>query len=212
MILPYDVYNHIIDHADFNTLINLCYIDKQIRILCLKKPFTKILLQFKFNQYYNPDIKSYLLDSFLNDLSGNNQLVLRDIQLTFGSFLTGRNILNKVIVLTGNMKKTFLSLLHKVLGNTMIQSTFGKNNVHQSVSTVHISQWLTNDYLPLLKQLLIANKNIVCGDCDIYDTTIKRILLKIEYNRLYITDALLSVSNVLPAFLTFLLIGCRDCF
>lgn len=134
-----------------NTLINLCYIDKQIRILCLKKPFTKILFQFKFNRYYNPDIKSYLLDSFLNDLSGNNQLVLRDIQLTFGSFLTGRNILNKVIVLTGNRKRTFLLLLHKILGNTMIHiSQSGKYKVYKSASVLRIGENLTNDYLPLL--------------------------------------------------------------
>lgn len=248
MMLPYDIFNHIIDQADFNTLINLCYVDKKIRQMCLQRPFTKILLKFKFNEFYNPEAKSQALDSFLNDISGNDEVFLREIQLIFGSFLS-HNILNKIVCLSGwcNGRSTFLSLLRKILGD-LYRAIPGKNiNTsyikHAKVLYIDESE-LCEETIPILKRLLgkdgIYDKynniqpnynidyNIVITDNTNFTVKlgdrVQRLNFKTRYvaNAIYnndigckimdrhLTDRLRNDRDVLSAFLTFLLIGCRD--
>lgn len=243
MMLPYDIFNHFIDHADFNTLINLCYVDKKIRQMCLQRPFTKVLLQFKFNEFYNPEVKSEVLDSFLNDISGNDEVFLREIQLIFGSFLS-HNILNKIVCLSGwcNGRTTFLSLLRKILGD-LYRAIPGKNVCidyikHAKVLYIDESA-LCEETIPILKRLLgkddiydkynniQPNYNIVITDHVKFNEKLgdraQILKFKTRYvpNAIYndigckimdrqLIDNLRNDRDVLSAFLTFLLIGCRD--
>ncbi len=241
-MLSYDIFNHFIDQADFNTLINLCYVDKKIRQMCLQRPFTKVLLQFKFNEFYNPDTTSEALDSFLNDISGNDEMCLREIQLIFGSFLS-HNILNKIVLLSGwnNGKSTFLLLLHKILGN-LYRPIPGKNvciDYIQYAKVLYIDEsQICQETIPILKRLLgkdyiydkynniKPNYNIVITDnCGNFTEKLSDRIKTLKFKTQYIsgidranckimdrdlTDRLRNDRDVLSAFLTFLLIGCRD--
>jgi len=161
MYLPYDIFNHFIDitlNNDFNTLINLCYVDKEIEKMCLLRPFTKVLLQFKFNEFYNPTIKSEILTEFLNDISGNDVEFLKEIQLVFGSCLTGKNLMNKAILLQGNCngKSTFLILLRKILGSLYQAVRPGVSDLQtlKYTSVVSLSETDISNAVPLVKRLL----------------------------------------------------------
>ena len=241
MMLPYDIFNHFIDHADFNTLINLCYVDKKIRQMCLQRPFTKVLLQFKFNEFYNPEVKSEVLDSFLNNISGNDEVFLREIQLIFGSFLS-HNILNKIVCLSGwcNGRTTFLSLLRKILGDLYrhIPGKIVRIDYIKHAKVLYIDESeLCEETIPILKRLLGKDNiqttynidyNIVITDHVKFNEKLgdraQILKFKTRYvpNAIYnndigckimdrhLTDRLRNDRDVLSAFLTFLLIGCRD--
>lgn len=121
--IPYDVFNHIIHYATYDVLMNLYFVNKIIRKLC-NEPFCKVLLEFRKNQYFNEDATSDRLNDFLNDITGNDPEMLKDLQLAFGATLMGSG--KQVIVLNGysNGKSTFVSLINQVLGYRYAMSSF----------------------------------------------------------------------------------------
>ena len=118
-MLPYDIFNYIIINSDIQTVWQLYQTDKTIKQLC-NTPFCKVLVKFSSHEFFNLDAKSDLLDNFLNDITFNDKVLLRRLQLALGSCLVGDNILNKVIVFIGNGdngKSTLLSILSRLLGH-----------------------------------------------------------------------------------------------
>src|SRR5438094_226713 len=115
MYLPYDVFNNIIQYADTALLFNLYHTNSMVRKICLTDPFTKIVVTFSKNPYFNLNATSPVLMDFLDDLTDNNNM-LKDLQLTLGNILMKKN---QIILLNGsnNGKSTFLVLLNRLFGN-----------------------------------------------------------------------------------------------
>jgi hypothetical protein len=112
MSLVYDIFTTILQFADIHTAYQLSYVDKTLHQLSFKiKPEISII--YKYKHIYNPNIKSDVLNEFLNDISGNDDEYLKLIQKTFGSLL---NNTKQIIYLTGggNGKSTFMYLINKI--------------------------------------------------------------------------------------------------
>jgi len=222
MKIPYDVFNDIINVSDCSTIINLYYTDKTIKNLCLKHPFAKVLLNFSKNPYFDLNAKSDILDDFLNNLSGNDKDMLRDIQLTFGSCLSGKNILGKNIVLYGynNGKTTFVKLIREIFGKFYLCAP----------TCEYIEKFRKNEYIVNLRDpygevnnLMPNDKyTIILEDCPIIyvNSQFKHIMFRTCYvsnpinlyhkkQNFYMVDILLQPKN-LSSLLNFLLIGCKD--
>lgn len=167
MELPYDIFNDIIMNADMKTILNLYNTNSTMRELCMNHPFTKVLIEFSAgnpvsdskNQYFNLDAESNTLNEFLNDVTNNDPAMLKDIQLTFGSFLMGKPY-GKIIVLNGdcNGKSTFLSLLNQLLGYRFVNGSLSHEQYeyYQDAYIVRFPETENlhpNHYTPLLKQL-----------------------------------------------------------
>lgn len=158
MELPYDVFNDIIMNADMKTLLHLYNTNSNIRELCMNDPFTKVLIEFSKNQYFNLDAESNTLNDFLNDITNHDKEMLKDLQLTFGSFLMGKP-LKKIIVLNGycNGKSTFLSLLNQLLGYRYVNAAYSCDNYdyYQNAYILSFQEHDNSDftYIPQLKML-----------------------------------------------------------
>ncbi len=122
--IPYDVFNHIIIYADMKLLLNLYDVNSIIRKLCTG-PFMNVLLEFRKNPYFNINATSNQLNDFLNDLTGHDPEMLKDLQLTFGATLMGKNIAKHIIILDGsnNGKSTFLYLIRQLLGYRYVRGS-----------------------------------------------------------------------------------------
>ena len=51
-MLPYDIFAHIIELTDMQSIIHLYNTDKTIRKLCLNNKFAKVLLEFRTNPFF----------------------------------------------------------------------------------------------------------------------------------------------------------------
>jgi phage/plasmid-associated DNA primase len=167
MELPYDVFNDIIMNADMKTILHLYNTNSNIRELCMNDPFTKVLIEFSKNQYFNLEAESNTFNDFLNDVTYNNKEMLKDLQLTFGSFLMGKP-LKKIVVLNGdcNGKSTFLSLLNQLLGYRFVNSTYSCDQFeyYQDAYILRFQEYEYHNlkYIPRLKQLS-GGDNIFTG-------------------------------------------------
>lgn len=240
MSIPYDVFNDIIALADIQTIINLYNTDKTIRQLCLNYKFTKVLLDFRFNQYFNPQAKSSILDDFLNDIA--DPAMLKELQLSFGACLYGKNILKKIIVLNGrsNGKSTFLTLLRRILG---YKYTYGSSIENpENYRDAYILNYMTHNLnIPHLKYLsggetiyckhdsydpkfilvLETNDPLIIASTNSLQNRLKIFTFKTTYtNNIqginekikipYMDNKLSADKNTLSALLNFLLQGCRE--
>ena len=222
MLLPYDLFYKIIKHTDLKTILQLYHVDQSIRHICLSDPFTAILVKFSDNKYFNLDACSQRLISFLNDITGNDVNMLKKLQHSFGSWLS--NNVKNIIVLEGSMngKSTFLRLLGRLFDiNYVCTSISPYYKKYDNLDLVEIPVYKNSDLYDLYdipEQLLNfniyqINFNIIIvhnnpitlkHDCTIFKFKSDYVYIPFMY------DQLLLDTNTLPAFLNFLLQGCKQ--
>lgn len=128
MYLIDDIFTNILQFTDVHTTYQLCFVDKNLYHKCYKIHHL-IPIIHKYKHFYNPYIKSDILDIFLNDISGNDKQYLELIQTTFGKLLYSK----QYIYLSGfgNGKSTFMYLM-----NNFIHSKYGKEFMPGKVTII----------------------------------------------------------------------------
>jgi hypothetical protein len=208
MLLPYDIFTNIIPFSDMKTIFNLYHTDRKLRELCLNDKFGNILIKTSNNKYFNLDVKSELLDKFLNDIT--NAEMLNKLQLKLATSLTNRlaiivinsieddvkdiqsnEIYENKIILYGfnNGKSTLVDLLRKL--NLKINRYYEEDDGDK---LIHMDTGNTIDYKYIFKSNSPAVK------------------FKFNNNFKHIVDMrnlLRSDKNVLSSLLNFLLDGYR---
>lgn len=236
-LIPHDVFNDMIKHADIKTLWQLSNTDKTIKQICMDNPFYKVLLKFSTNPYFNLDAKSTVLDNFLNDLVGNDIEMLKRLQTSFGACLMGKNISNQIIVLDGfsNGKSTFLELIGKLFGDMYMRGAGLSEEDSKYYNNTHIvrlydtSDWPMN-FVSRLKYLSEDNPKFTMvidpdtGHLASNDQDFNKRLNNFNFRTTYVNNPhhsgeklkqpnmlnQLLLDGALPALLNFLLEGCRE--
>lgn len=239
MLLPHDVFNDIIKFSDMKTLLKLYGTNHTIHQLVLNHPFSKVLLKFKTNPYFNLDATSTLLNDFLNDLVGNDIEMLKRLQTSFGACLIGKNISKQIIVLDGicNGKYTFRRLLQRLLGDLYVAGYLTANGneckYYNDAYMVHFfdtSTWHTFNFKEKLKFLSDEPKftTMITTDInniqDLNDVPYTKRLNIFKFKSIYVDQPhnineklripamlrQLDHPSILSALLNFLLQGCRE--
>lgn len=212
MSILYDNFNEIIKFADISVQLNLYFVNSTIRKLLpmLNDTLVDALFTFCRNPYYNPNAKSALLNNFLNDLTGYDDYMLKDLQRTFGLILTKQH---QIIQLTGssNGKSTFMFLLRKVFGVLYIRMLLGSFNKNAYI--IEIPDYRDQDKF---KIKLSQSTIIIPTNKPLYGQ-IKTFQFKTEYTnfpqphqKLRQNMEGLNNPEVFSSFLNFLLEGCNN--
>ncbi len=215
-------------------MLNLYNVNHIIRKLWLNEPFNKVLLEFIKNQFFNLNASSNQLNDFLNDLTNGDLEMLKDLQLTFGATLVGKNSSKQIIVLDGssNGKSTFLLLLSHLMGHRYNEENFdyGDSECYQNAYIVMFSEPDQPLIIPMLNELSLKFTMVICTN-QFYmpvDTILINRFKKLTFKTTYINHGnnyipvtgkkrkiinyfdLISSDHLLASLLNFLLQGCKE--
>ena len=232
MILPYDIFNHIITHVNVKTLWHLSYTNKTIRNICNHYPFYKVLSKVSNNKYFNLNVKSDILDQFLNNITDGDKDLLKELQCTFGIYLSDDEKLNSIVYLYGNYYNinTIMCMIIEIFDHSMLNLDnypICFKNIIKKYKIVNIS--LDSDMYFVIKSLCHQFNDlyfpeiniIIPTSCTYDDKTVFNIFKQFkQFKLLRLTGyPIINMSqipigeitnDILSSFLNFLLQGCKD--